>query len=158
MNTQQTILAADLPAIGQPLAGGTFYAKHFIGDQLFAMVVLDQSAEFESEWGEYGKEVEGADSYVDGLANTEAMIRGECPAALKLNREEGDYIPSYLEHALLLAYAKANPDSGLKGWHWGSTQRSAYLAFYMLFGGGIQDTSGKDSELRVRPVRRLLIQ
>lgn len=158
MTTQQTILAADLPAIGQPLAGGTFYAKHFIGDQLFALVVLDQSAEFESEWGEYGKEVEGASSYVDGLANTEAMIRGECPAALKLNREEGDYIPSYLEHALLLAYAKANPDSGLKGWHWGSTQRSAYYAFYMYVDVGSQTSNVKNLGLRVRPVRRLLIQ
>lgn len=158
MNTQQTILAADLPAIGQPLAGGTFYAKHFIGDQLFALVVLDQSTEFESEWGEYGKEVEGASSYVDGMANTEAMVRGECPAALKLNRKEGDYIPSYLEQSLLLAYAKANSESGLKGWHWGSTQRSAYGAFYMNFGDGGQDGSDESNELRVRPVRRLLIQ
>lgn len=155
---RKTISAADLPAIGQPLAGGTFFAKHFVGDQLFALVFLDQSAEFTSAWGKYGKEVEGADSYVDGLANTEAMLRAECAAALKLNREAGDYIPSYVEHALLLAYAKANPGSDLKGWHWGSTQRSAYDAFSMDFDAGYQLSSVKNLGLRVRPVRRLLIQ
>lgn len=154
----QTIYAADLPAIGQPLAGGTFYARHFIGDQLFALVFLDQSAEFKSEWGEYGAEVEGAGSYVDGLANTEAMIRAECPAALNLNRDAGDYIPSYVEQALLLAYAKLHGGSDLNGWYWSSTQRSAHDAFGMHFGGGYQDYGVKTSEFRVRPVRRLLIQ
>ena len=155
---QQTINAADLPAIGQPLAGGTFFARHFVDDQLFALVVLDKAAEFEAEWGEYGKEIDGAGSYVDGLANTQAMLLAECPAAIKLDHAAGDYLPSYVEQSLLLAYTKANPGSDLKGWHWSSTQRSAYSAFLMLFAVGIQSSSAKYGELSVRPVRRLLIQ
>lgn len=157
-NTQQAILAADLPPIGGPLAGGTFYAKHFIGDQLYALAFLGKDAEFTAEWGKYGKKVEGADSYIDGLANTDAMIQAECQAALKLDRENGDYIPSYVEHSLLLAYAKVNPGCDLEGWHWSSTQRSAITAFYVAFDDGYQLTSVKDGQLRVRPVRRLLIQ
>lgn len=157
MSIPASIKASELPAIGQSLAGGTFYAKHFIGDQLYALVFLGKDAEFNAEWGEYGEEVEGAGSYVDGLVNTEAMIRAECSAALKLSRESGDYIPAYVEHSLLLAYAKANPESGLEGWHWSSTQRSAYGAFLMLFAGGSQDDSAKDGERLVRPVRKILI-
>ena len=42
-------------------------------------------------------------------------------------------------------------------WYWSSTQRSANIAFLMLFVDGNQDFNGKDYELRVRPVRRELI-
>ena len=42
-------------------------------------------------------------------------------------------------------------------WYWSSTQRSANYAFSMDFDDGYQDTSGKNVELRVRPVRRELI-
>lgn len=154
----QTIKAADLPAIGQTLAGGTFFARHFIGDQLFALAYLDKDAEFTAEWGEYGKKIEGADSFVDGLANTQAMLTAECQAALNLNHEDGDYIPSYVEHSLLLAYARANPGSDLEGWHWSSSQRSAGSAYIMTFDDGLQYYDVKSDELRVRPVRRVLIQ
>jgi len=41
--------------------------------------------------------------------------------------------------------------------YWSSTQRSAYLAFFMDFDVGNQDYYGKNNELRVRPVRRELI-
>lgn len=43
-------------------------------------------------------------------------------------------------------------------WYWSSSQRSAYNAFYMTFGGGYQVINGKDDELSVRPVRSELIQ
>ena len=42
-------------------------------------------------------------------------------------------------------------------WYWSSTQRSAYSAFSMTFGGGSQSDTVKLNELRVRPVRRELI-
>lgn len=156
---EKTINAADLPAIGQPLAGGTFFARNFIGDQLFALVYLDQAAEFTAEWGEYGKKIKGADSFVDGLANTQAMLAAECPAALKLDHAAGDYLPAYVEQSLLLAYLKAQGITELeRGWYWSSTQRSAHNAFGMYFSVGTQYSLGKNHEFRVRPVRRLLIQ
>lgn len=42
-------------------------------------------------------------------------------------------------------------------WYWSSSQRSAYLAFLMYFDDGLQYDYGKDTELRVRPVRSQLI-
>ncbi|TRO14368.1 hypothetical protein EQ836_07805 [Ectopseudomonas mendocina] len=157
MTTLQTINAGDLPAIGQPLIGGTFFAKHFIGDQLFALAFLDKASEVSGEWGEYGELIEGANSFIDGQANTDAMIAAGSPVALKINRATGDYIPSYLEQSLLLAYYKENPGSDLTGWRWSSTQYSANLAYFMAFEGGWQGYSGKGNERPARLVRRILI-
>lgn len=42
-------------------------------------------------------------------------------------------------------------------WYWSSTQRSASTAFGMYFDDGGQYDGGKDNELRVRPVRSVLI-
>ena len=42
-------------------------------------------------------------------------------------------------------------------WYWSSSQRSAYDAFNVDFGDGIQYSYDKDNELRARPVRRELI-
>lgn len=43
-------------------------------------------------------------------------------------------------------------------WYWSSTQRSAYGAFGLSFGGGTQSNHDKNVELRVRPVRSEVIQ
>ncbi|MDP9528547.1 DUF1566 domain-containing protein [Pseudomonas protegens] len=43
-------------------------------------------------------------------------------------------------------------------WYWSSSQRSAYDAFDMDFDDGSQYFTGKGTELRVRPVRSVLIQ
>lgn len=50
------------------------------------------------------------------------------------------------------------PESFQSAWYWSSSQRSAYGAFHVTFGDGGQGISGKDSELRVRPVRSEVIQ
>ncbi len=42
-------------------------------------------------------------------------------------------------------------------WYWSSSQRSAHSAFRMTFVDGYQNFSGKNDELRVRPVRSQLI-
>ncbi|WP_296276620.1 hypothetical protein [Pseudomonas sp. UBA7530] len=157
MTTLQNINAGDLPAIGHPLIGGTFFAKHFIGDQLFALAFLDKASEVSGEWGEYGELIEGANSFIDGQANTDAMIAAGSPVALKINRETGDYIPSYLEQSLLLAYHKENPGSDLTGWRWSSTQYSAYLACSVDFEDGWQGYDDKNLERPARLVRRILI-
>ncbi|UVL22424.1 DUF1566 domain-containing protein [Pseudomonas donghuensis] len=54
-------------------------------------------------------------------------------------------------------FAQGEPEAFQDDWYWSSSQRSADTAFYMLFGDGLQDYYAKPDELRVRPVRRSLI-
>ncbi|WLH10356.1 DUF1566 domain-containing protein [Pseudomonas hefeiensis] len=55
------------------------------------------------------------------------------------------------------AFQEGGPEAFQDRAYWSSSQRSAYFAFYMLFGDGSQYYYGKDFELRVRPVRSQLI-
>ncbi len=54
-------------------------------------------------------------------------------------------------------FAEGEPEAFQARWYWSSSQRSANFAFYMNFGDGTQYNLGKYYELRVRPVRRSLI-
>ncbi|MDP5641774.1 hypothetical protein P3792_27715 [Pseudomonas aeruginosa] len=153
-----SIHPSDLPEIGQPLADGTFFARQWLNGKEYAYVDLGKSAEFTGEWGEYGKDVDGAVSYRDGASNTIAMAEAGSPIAKQaLEIGEGVFIPSVLELALLFSAKQAGELSGFADrWYWSSSQYSAYGAFYAYFGGGLTDCYGKSGDFRVRPVRRLL--
>lgn len=56
------------------------------------------------------------------------------------------------------AFQAGGPEAFRDTWYWSSSQRSAYYAFLMYFAVGCQTISGKNDELRVRPVRSELIQ
>lgn len=109
-------------------------------------------------WGEYGEEIEGAEDYWDGAANTQAMLVTEkCPAAtwaasLSIDGHQDFYIPAQRELNLICINANHLAE---KVWHWSSTQCSANTAWYQRFEYGYQDTSGKGIELQVRAVRRI---
>lgn len=153
---QQTVLAAELPERGKPLAGGVFVTRYWLNGVERALILLPD--ELSGAWGEYGVKIEGAGSYSDGEANTRAMAEAGSEIAVKA-LELGGFIPSCLEGQLLMA-AKADGLVELRDdrYHWLSTQRSAYGAFYMGFGDGNQGNTGKGTGLRVRPVRSELIQ
>lgn len=153
---QQVIDAFDLPALGQPLLGGVFAARYWLNGQERALIL--PSDEFEGVWGEYGVEIAGAGSYSDGYANTVAMAEAGCEIAKKA-LELDAHIPSCLEGQLLMA-AKAEGLVTLREdrWHHLSTQDSAHYAYNMGFEDGWLDTSGKDGERLVRPVRSRIIQ
>lgn len=55
------------------------------------------------------------------------------------------------------AFKAGGPEAFQPRWYWSSTQRSAINAFLMHFVVGIQGSYAKDGELRVRPVRSVLI-
>lgn len=55
------------------------------------------------------------------------------------------------------AFKAGGPEAFQPRWYWSSTQRSATTAFLMTFVGGLQYYLVKDHELRVRPVRSVLI-
>ena len=153
---QQTVLAAELPERGQPLAGGVFVTRYWLNGVERALILLPD--ELSGVWGEYGVKIEGAGSYSDGEANTRAMAEAGSEIAVKALELDG-FIPSCLEGQLLMA-AKADGLVELRDdrYHHLSTQRSANNAYFMAFGDGWLDYSGKNYERLARPVRSLPIQ
>lgn len=126
----------------------------------YLIVPTGDDAEFEElKYAPRDLEVPGADSAWDGLANTKALLASgkSHPAAEACNGFTRDghsdfYLPARRE---LQTAEAVCPEVFSKGLHWSSTQRSASLAFVMLFGVGHQDGYGKLTELRVRPVRAI---
>lgn len=153
---QQTVLAAELPERGQPLAGGQFITRYWLNGLERALILLPD--ELSGPWGEYGVEIKGAGSYSDGEANTRAMAEAGSVIAIKALELDG-FIPSCLEGQLLMA-AKADGLVELREdrWNWLSSQRSALYAYYLAFEDGWLSHSGKSFERLARPVRSLLIQ
>lgn len=153
---QQTVLAAELPERGQPLAGGVFVTRYWLNGVERALILLPD--ELSGPWGEYGVEIKGAGSYSDGEANTRAMAEAGSVIASKALELDG-FIPSCLEGQLLMA-AKADGVVELREdrWHWLSSQRSAYDAYLLVFGDGWLYYDAKYLERLARPVRSLIIQ
>lgn len=153
---QQTVLAAELPERGQPLAGGVFVTRYWLNGVERALILLPD--ELNGVWGEYGVKIEGAGSYSDGEANTRAMAEAGSEIAVKALELDG-FIPSCLEGQLLMA-AKADGLVELRDdrYHWLSTQRSANYAYFMGFVDGWLNDFGKSDERLARPVRSLPIQ
>ncbi|HHG4328167.1 TPA: hypothetical protein ACPWET_002696 [Pseudomonas aeruginosa] len=156
---QDSIHQNDLPEIGQPLADGTFFVRHWLNGKEYAYVDLGKSAEFAGEWGEYDQDVDGAVSYRDGASNTVAMAEAGSPIAKQaMEIGEGVFIPSILELALLFSAKQAGELSGFADrWYWSSSQSSANGAFLTRFGVGYTYDFGKGYVFRVRPVRKILI-
>lgn len=153
---QQTVLAAELPERGQPLAGGVFITRYWLNGAERALILLPH--ELSGPWGEYGVEIKGASSYSDGEANTRAMAEAGSEIAIKA-LELGGHIPSCLEGQLVMA-AKAEGLVEMREDRWNhlSTQRSAYLAYSMVFVDGWLSSGDKDGERLARPVRSIPIQ
>lgn len=153
---QQTVLAAELPERGQPLAGGVFITRYWLNGVERALILLPD--ELSGPWGEYGVEIKGAGSYSDGEANTRAMAEAGSVIAIKALELDG-FIPSCLEGQLLMA-AKAEGLVELREdrWHWLSSQRSAHHAYGMAFEDGWLNSNDKGNERLARPVRSLPIQ
>ena len=194
--------AVQLPEIGQPFQGGFFSGVTVEGGKRYANITAGAAHELVGAWGEYGVKIEGADSFTDSRANTEAMAAAGSELAQKVmaldiggftdwaipardvqelqyrhlkptSREnycwnrDGDnpnslpvgllYTEESPAQTAIVAFREDSPEAFQARWYWSSSQRSAYGAFGLLFDDGDQDGSGKGSELRVRPVRRSLI-
>jgi hypothetical protein len=159
MNAQQQLTP---PSIGEVWAGqGGIYAGIRQGEDgnLYHLIFAPADVG-EHAWGDYGTET-GAASKIDGILNTTTLLEhgDSFPAALAAGSYSIDghhdfYLPSIgeLNHAW-----QTIADHFENTWYWSSSQRSAYTAFSMGFDDGFQLNHGKGNELRVRPVRRLLI-
>jgi hypothetical protein len=124
------------------------------------IIATDPRADFDdAPWGEYGADIAGARSDLDGMTNTRAMAEAGNEAAQKILTLEIDghadfHIPSIRD----LSLARANvPEAFARDWYWSSTQYSADYAWCQDFDGGDQSSLGKDYELRARAVRRFSV-
>jgi hypothetical protein len=110
-------------------------------------------------FGGYGKDIAGATSKYDGLANTRALVSSEHghPAALwaasqTIEGHSDCYLPSLNE----LAHARIFvPQLFEKGWYITSTQYSPIYAYGQNFDGGYTGNIRKGNECRARLVRRV---
>jgi hypothetical protein len=193
-----------IPEIGQAFGGGFFTGITRDPDtgKRYLNITAGAAHELVGAWGEYGEKIEGADSFTNSRANTEAMAAAGSELAQQvLALDIGGYtdwaIPARDVQQLQYRHFKPttetnwqygrsgdNPNSEPVGLlhtedsptqttvaafqeggaeafnpraYWSSSQRSADLAFLMHFDAGIQTTSVKLNELRVRPVRSQLI-
>jgi hypothetical protein len=111
-------------------------------------------------WGEYGKDIPGAKSDNDGLANTKAMAEAGNELAKEILALEVDgFSDLYLmsRNEARLAFVAAADAFDKDEWHWTSTQFSANSAWIQGFGGGGQVSGNESSERPVRLVRRLFL-
>ncbi|MBD9585779.1 DUF1566 domain-containing protein [Pseudomonas sp. PDM03] len=67
--------AVTIPEIGQAFGGGFFSGITRDPDtgKRYLNITAGAAHELEGEWGKYGEKIEGADSFTDSRANTEAM-------------------------------------------------------------------------------------
>lgn len=127
----------------------------------YAIIVPDLTG-VALQWGQYGTEIAGAGSLSDGLANTAAMLKANCPPAMHiagLKTDEGHadlYLPAQGE---MWALRNNVPELFEKRWHWTSTQGGRGDAFVQDFELGHSLSNWHwDSKVNgyvVRPVRRI---
>jgi hypothetical protein len=127
----------------------------------YLIIAKDDIGDF--EWGCRGVEVKGL-SKTDGYTNTQVLIGNDderkYPAADACAEYQADgHHDFYLPAAAELYHGWLNcPEVFAQDcYYWSSSQRSAYGAFFMTFGDGVQYYAGKDVTARVRPVRRFFI-
>jgi hypothetical protein len=165
MNAPESVV----PTIpGTSLGGGIYAGRFFIEDKPFALVVAPKAdgAQEDVVWNKSRKNVTGATSWCDGLANTQAMAKAGSAVAqwaldLRIGGFDDWYLPSRAEALLMFGgiCVDAGDEGELEGWHWTSTQYagSADYAWFQYFDDGNQDGLDKSSELRARAVRRVPI-
>lgn len=154
------------PRIGQPWPDqGGIYAGIMAGrdgqpDYHLILAPAEAGSFKDVEWGAYGKSIDGAASYFDGVANTVAMAAADLDLAkrilaLQIDGHADYHLPSQAETHLLAANLKDQFEQD--DYYWTSTQYSANLAWYQYFDYGDQGLNRKGNTGRARAVRRLIL-
>lgn len=78
--------AVTTPAIGQAYGGGfvTGITRDPVTGKRYLHITAGAAHELVGKWGEYGEKIEGADSFTDSLANTQAMAAAGSELAAKV--------------------------------------------------------------------------
>jgi len=157
--------ALKVPQLGQYWEGqGGIYAGMMPGEngqRPYHLIVSEESGDG-LEWGGYGHRIEGADSRINGMANTKTILLadGEHPAAEWAAKYTKDghsdfYLPAQREQNL--CFATILDQFETDDWYWSSTQYSAGNAWGQDFDDGSQDYANKYYPGRARAVRRIEI-
>jgi len=159
------IAASGIPAIGQywPGEGGINMGLVAARGDVPAHYLIAASQDIgDHAWGGYRAELKGT-SKTDGLLNTRLLCDDEVqhPAANACAEYQADghhdfYLPAASE--LYQGWLNCPEVFAQDCYYWSSSQRSANYAFNMTFDVGYRHFYGKTNELRVRPVRRVLIE
>ncbi|KHK61143.1 hypothetical protein, partial [Pseudomonas frederiksbergensis] len=82
----QAAPAVTLPEIGQPFGGGFFsgITRDPATGKRYLNITAGAEHELVGAWGKYGEKIEGADSFTDSRANTEAMAAAGSELAQKV--------------------------------------------------------------------------
>jgi len=162
-DNQQILITTPRPGDYWHGQGGVFAGAYRLQEHVYGLILATNSAaeNIRGEWGSFGERIDGADSYVDGLANMQAMIAAghehpivEQIRALNIDGHSDFYWPSQREQNLLLINA---PQFLKKTWHWSSTQDGAGYAWTQDFEDGRQLIYYEDYQRAARAVRRVLI-
>jgi len=83
---EKAVPAVTTPAIGQAYGGGfvTGITRDPVTGQRFLNITAGAEHELVGKWGEYGEKIEGADSFTDSRANTQAMAAAGSELAAKV--------------------------------------------------------------------------
>lgn len=168
MNTAIADLDTDLlqpPALGAYWPGqggiycGTQPAMHGLPARHLIFGTTDAPERL--TWGDYGTLVPGADSRLDGRANTAALLAhkgtgkshpaAEWAAAYSADGHTDFHLPSQAD--LFLASLACPKQFNQDSWYWSSTQFSRYGAFVQVFEVGYSFWYFKDVGFLVRAVR-----
>ncbi|MCK2123873.1 DUF1566 domain-containing protein [Pseudomonas sp. PNPG3] len=154
---------ASFPEVGQVwpgeggINGGYVPAR---GDVPAHYLIFASTDVGDHAYGRYGEDSK-ATSKTDGHANTLALLEeGDHPAAKAASEYQADgHTDFHLPAAAQLYQGWLNcPEIFDKQvWYVSSSQFSADFVYFMDFSDGTQDLDFKDSERRVRPVRRKFI-
>lgn len=151
------------PAIGEiwPGQGGIYGGLRQYPEGLCHIIFAAEDVPGRHAYGDYGTEVEGADSRTDGRANTAVLLarEGKHQAAIAAAGYTADgHNDFYLLSIGELHHAwQYLPESFDASWYYGSsTQFSADYAYGLDFEYGWLNAYDKDLERLVRPVRRFL--
>lgn len=112
------------------------------------------------EWGPWGEKIEGADSKIDGVANTKAIIASKlgCPAAKYAVEYTQDghsdfFLPAIRDLKLVGVFGALDIEDDV----WSSTQYSASYAWSQGFSTGDVFSWGKGDRASVLALRRLVL-
>lgn len=111
--TAEKLEAGQPLTAGQQIEGGHFAGIITINGQKFGIVVSPKEGDLDDQkWGEFDQEIEGARSFFDGQANTQAMAEAgselaKAIQALNINGHTDWYLPARDE--LELVYRNLKP-------------------------------------------------
>ncbi len=175
-NLAQVLTAPAFPAIGEAFEGG-FLAAYMPAPEgrLFALIVAPK-AEGQKEdvkWKTSYTKTKGADSYVDGFANSEAMNDDKHPAAqfcrsLRIGDHDDWYLPASAEqaaiwanlgpnHTPVAAFQNGAPEAYDSRWYWSSAEFGQDYAWLQHFDDGYQYGGVKSLDYRGRAVRKVIL-